>query len=168
MTMTEALTPVYCATHPNVETTLRCNRCEKPICPKCAVLVPTGYRCKDCVRGQQKVYETAQWVDYPLVMGVVALLAFGGSLIAYRLGFFTIILSPIAGAIIAEAARFVSRQRRSRNLFLLAVVAAVAGCLPMLVVFLIYFDLFPIIWHAVYAVLLTSSLYYRMSGIKIG
>ena len=47
---------------------LRCNRCERPICTECAVLTPTGYRCKECVRGQQKVFDTAKWFDYPLAI----------------------------------------------------------------------------------------------------
>ncbi len=47
-------TPTYCANHPGVETSLRCNKCGKPICAKCAVRTPTGYRCKECVRGQLK------------------------------------------------------------------------------------------------------------------
>ena len=27
---------IFCYRHPNVETSLRCNRCNKPICVKCA------------------------------------------------------------------------------------------------------------------------------------
>ena len=54
---------LFCVNHPNRETSLRCNRCEKPICTQCAVLTPVGYRCRDCIRGQQKVFETARWVD---------------------------------------------------------------------------------------------------------
>ncbi|RYG69357.1 hypothetical protein EON80_09945, partial [bacterium] len=38
-----------CARHKNVQTRLRCGRCEKPICPKCTVMAPTGARCADCV-----------------------------------------------------------------------------------------------------------------------
>ena len=45
---------MYCYNHPQRETVLRCNRCERPMCTSCAVLTPTGYRCKECVRGQQK------------------------------------------------------------------------------------------------------------------
>lgn len=37
-----------CATHPQIETFLRCNRCEKPICPQCMVSAPVGFRCWDC------------------------------------------------------------------------------------------------------------------------
>jgi hypothetical protein len=52
--MTEAPTflpasgPVPCAEHPGVETRLRCSRCGKPICPRCAVRTPVGMRCPDC------------------------------------------------------------------------------------------------------------------------
>jgi hypothetical protein len=40
--------PVPCADHPDVETRLRCSRCGKPICPRCAVRAPVGMRCPDC------------------------------------------------------------------------------------------------------------------------
>jgi hypothetical protein len=39
-----------CATHPDVETSLRCGKCGKPICPKCMVTTPVGARCRDCAR----------------------------------------------------------------------------------------------------------------------
>jgi B-box zinc finger len=165
--MTDPLPIMYCANHPKTETTLRCNKCEKPICPKCAVQVPTGYRCKECVRGQQKVFETAEWMDYLLMFFVVAILSFLGSLVAFRLGFFIILLAPIAGGGIAEVARLVTRRRRSRRLFILAAIAAVAGCLPLALQFLINPNL-SLIWHGVYAVLMTSTLYTRLAGIKIG
>jgi hypothetical protein len=74
--MTVEAPKMYCANHPNVETSLRCNKCEKPICARCAILTPTGYRCKECVRGQQKVFETAKWLDYPLIFMIVAILAY--------------------------------------------------------------------------------------------
>jgi hypothetical protein len=40
--------PVPCADHPDTETRLRCSRCGKPICPRCAVRTPVGMRCPDC------------------------------------------------------------------------------------------------------------------------
>lgn len=162
----EAIT-VYCANHPQTPTGLRCNRCEKPICPKCAVLTPTGYRCKECIRGQQKVFETAVWVDYPLLLGTVAILAGLGALAVEYIGFFTIFLAPVVGGIIAEAARFVTRKRRSRLLYRLAIVAAVVGCLPFIAIHLMMLDLMGIIWQGVYLFMMTSALYYRLSGINI-
>jgi hypothetical protein len=108
---------LYCANHPNRETLLRCNRCERPICVDCAILTETGYRCKDCVRGQQKIFETAQWLDYPLGIAVAGVLAFIGSILAGFLGFFTLFIAPVAGVIIAEAVRWITKKRRSRWLY---------------------------------------------------
>lgn len=170
--MSEVPPKMYCANHPNIETTLRCNKCEKPICAKCAVLTPTGYRCKECIRGQQKIFETATWLDYPLIVIVTTVLAYLGSLIVIRLGFFVIILAPIAGAVIAEIARLVTRKRRSKRLYIAAVIAALIGCLPLTLGILLRFNLqeslFSLIWQLVYAVLMTSALYTRLAGIKIG
>jgi hypothetical protein len=39
-----------CAYHPDVETNLRCGKCDKPICPKCMVQTPVGARCPDCAK----------------------------------------------------------------------------------------------------------------------
>ncbi|MFN8457573.1 MAG: rhomboid family intramembrane serine protease [Anaerolineae bacterium] len=38
-----------CYRHPQVETSLHCNRCNKPICAKCAQRTPVGFRCPDCM-----------------------------------------------------------------------------------------------------------------------
>jgi hypothetical protein len=166
--MTEALPKMYCANHPTVETSLRCNRCEKPICAKCAVLTPTGYRCKECIKLQQKVFVTARWYDYPLIFIVVAVLTYIGSLIAARISFFIILVAPGIGVGIAELARLVTGKRRSRELYILAAIAAVIGCLPVLIAFITHFILLGFIFQAIYAVLMISSMFYRLSGIRIG
>lgn len=167
--MTDNSVELFCANHPNVSTSLRCNLCEKPICPKCAVLTPTGYRCKECVRGQQKVFDTAVSSDYIVVAVVVGVLSFLGSLLAFRLSFFIIFLAPLYGGIIAEAARASIRKRRSKTLFIFAAVVAMLGGVPMILYLLIYAPYFMnIIWEVVYLFLMTSTIYYRLSGIKIG
>lgn len=172
--MSDSTPTLYCANHPNVETTLRCNRCEKPICSKCAVLTPTGYRCRECVRGQQKLFNTAQWYDYLTVLVIVGLLSFLGSLLVTRIGFFTILLAPAAGFVIAEAARLVTQRRRSKRLFQLAALAAVLGALPFILIALIgltsgaIYSLMDLIWLAVYLIFVPSTVYARLSGISIG
>ena len=94
--MSEYTPPVlYCANHPQRETSLRCNRCEKPICPDCAVLTPTGYRCKECVRGMQKIYNTATSIDFVLAFITAVVLSYIGSLITGFLGFFILLLAPL-------------------------------------------------------------------------
>ena len=53
-----------CYKHPNRETLICCNQCGRPICMDCAVSTPTGYRCKECVKEQQKKFNTAVSRDY--------------------------------------------------------------------------------------------------------
>jgi hypothetical protein len=98
---------------------------------------------------------------------VVASLAGLGALVVRYIGFITIFLAPIAGMVIAEAARFVTRKRRSKLLYRLAIVAAVLGCLPFLLITILSFSVYGIIWQGVYLFLMTSALYYRLSGINI-
>ncbi|MBN1657520.1 MAG: tetratricopeptide repeat protein [Anaerolineae bacterium] len=110
---------LYCVNHPKVETMLRCNRCGEPICSRCAVLTPVGYRCKQCVRGQQAVFYTGGTVDY-VISGVLALVL--GGVAAYLMGmlggwFFALILGPALGVGIAEAVRFAVQRRQSRHLW---------------------------------------------------
>jgi membrane associated rhomboid family serine protease len=40
-----------CYRHPGRETGVRCQRCERPVCPECMVPAPVGVQCVDCVRG---------------------------------------------------------------------------------------------------------------------
>lgn len=166
-------TQSFCYNHPTRETLLRCNRCERPICTECAVLTPTGYRCKECVRGLQKNYETARWFDYPLVILIAGVLSYIGAVVASMLGFFTIFIAPVAGVIIAEAIRWATRRRRSRLLFRLATAAAAVGGVLLPLISLIglllgaNFNLWGLIWGAAYAILVTSTVYYRLTGITI-
>jgi hypothetical protein len=37
-----------CPRHPDIETDLRCGKCEQPICSKCLVQTPVGARCPQC------------------------------------------------------------------------------------------------------------------------
>ena len=170
--MTESTT-LYCYVHPTRETALRCNNCGRPICAACAVRTPIGYRCRECVRGQQKVFDTATWFDYPVAILVVGILTFIGGLIVPRLGFFTIFLAPVAGVIIAEITRMLLRRRRSRRLFqLVAGVALVVGLAPILGMLLLgnmnsLFALLPLIWQGFYAFTVASTLLYRLGGIQI-
>lgn len=171
-------TRTVCYVHPDRETYLRCNRCDRPICTACAVLTPTGYRCKNCVRGQQKVFDTARWTDYPLAIGIAAILGFAGSIAASVLGFFTIFVAPVIGVLIAEAVRWAVHKRRSPLLYKLAAGGALLGALPLLGIQLITMfvllgergglsGLYGLLWPGVYAFLVVSTTYYRMSGIQM-
>ena len=171
MTETETL---YCVNHPGRETLLRCNQCEQPICIQCAVRTPTGYRCKSCVRGQQKIFNTAQTSDHILAPIIAAILSFIGSYLVSFLGFFTIFAAPFFGMIIMRAVRAVIMNRRSNALFYTTAAACTIGSLPLLIIklfpviaggFNIYF-LLPLVWQAVYSVLTTGAIYYRLKGLS--
>ena len=74
--MSETTETHYCHYHPNIPTSLRCNKCGKYICIKDACRTPVGYRCKECVRGQQDVFFTATPVDYVMSAVISLPLAF--------------------------------------------------------------------------------------------
>ena len=42
-----------CTFHPQTETLLRCSKCDRPICGKCAVTTPVGARCPECANVQR-------------------------------------------------------------------------------------------------------------------
>jgi tetratricopeptide (TPR) repeat protein len=127
---------LYCANHPSAETVLRCNRCSKPICTRCAVQTPVGYRCKECVGQQQAVFYTGGAVDY--VIGAVIALVLGGvaSYLMTLLGawFIALILGPAIGIGIAEVVRLAVRRRRSRYLWLVVGGAILVSALPVLLI----------------------------------
>jgi hypothetical protein len=164
---------LYCENHPNKETRLRCNRCNKLICAECAIHTPTGYRCKECVAEQSKKFDTALWSDYVMGFGIGAILGYIGALIASRIGFFTIFLAPFAGRIIADAVRTAVKKRRAKLLFRLTVLGVVLGSLVPLLPLLLFFLMggglgfsFSILWQAVYTFVAASTTYYRLSGIN--
>jgi len=172
--MIEPTTPIYCANHPTVETSLRCNKCGKPICAKCAIRTPTGYRCKECVRGQLKIFDTAVWYDYLLGFLIAGILGFLASLLASlisRVGFigwFLIIIgAPTAGLIIAEGVRLVIRKHRSRALFITIASAVIVGALPVILSQLITLNLFSLIFQGIYLFIATPVVYTRLSGIQL-
>lgn len=122
--------PLYCANHPKVQTLLRCNRCGKPICTKCARRTPVGFRCPECLHEQQTVFYSATSLDYVLAVVVsLVLSAIAGYIMSYLGWFFAIFLGPIIGGIIAEAIRRVSQKRRGRWMSWVGAVCIALGAL---------------------------------------
>lgn len=132
---------LHCTVHPDRETTLRCNKCGRPMCPQCAVSTPVGYRCRECVRGIQSGYYKATQNDYIIIFAVCAgLTGVGGAIFsAINLGLlFTLILAlPIGGAIGEAALRFTSRRRGRQSANIAAAGAVVGGLLGGVVQFLL-------------------------------
>jgi hypothetical protein len=171
-TVPDSAAPVlYCANHPGRETVLRCNRCEKPICYDCAVLTEVGYRCKECVRGQQAKYYNGEPLD-PLIgvviggllgvlAGVAAFLFLG--IFGFFFGFLIALFAgPAAGGIISEAVRQAVRRRRTRYLSVFVIVAALAGMFLVGLLFLgprAYGNLLPAL---LFAAGMASTIYARL------
>jgi hypothetical protein len=171
--MTETTT-LYCYVHPTRETSLRCNNCNRPICASCAVRTPTGYRCKECVKGQQKIFDTAEWYDYIsgfITAGILsAIAAFLVTLIGGIgfIGWFLIVLgAPTAAVVIAEGVRSVTRRRRSRPLFLTIAAGVVIGALPIILFQVLVGNLFGILFQVIYLVIAVPVVYTRLSGIQL-
>jgi hypothetical protein len=172
--MTQTTETLYCYVHPTRETSLRCNNCNRPICAQCAVRTPTGYRCRECVKGQQKVFNTSEWYDYLSGFIVAALLsavaAFLVTLIG-GIGFFGWFLiaagAPTAGVFIAEGVRMVTRKRRSRPLFITVAAGVVLGALPVILYQVFRLDMFGILFQIIYLVIAVPVVYSRLSGIQL-
>ncbi|MCK6538524.1 MAG: hypothetical protein L6Q26_00590 [Anaerolineales bacterium] len=165
---------LYCYVHPNRETSLRCNNCNRPICASCAVRTPTGYRCRECVRERRKTFDTAEWYDYVLGFIAAAFLSGIASFLVTLiegigfLGWFIIFFgAPTAAMTIAEGVRAVTRKRRSRPLFITVAVGVVLGAAPFILFQLLAFDVFGIIFQAIYLVIVTPVVYTRLSGIQL-
>ena len=131
---------LHCINHPQVETRLRCSKCGNPICPKCAVQTPVGFRCPQCVRSQQAIFYTATSLDYAIATVVGLVISTIAAFIMGRLGIFlTLILGPVAGGVIAEVVRWAIRRRRGRWIWLVVSGCIVAGALTAaLLPFLFY------------------------------
>ena len=49
--------PPTCYRHPDRETWIRCQRCDRPICPDCMRDAAVGFHCPQCARqGRQQVH----------------------------------------------------------------------------------------------------------------
>lgn len=158
---------------------LRCNRCNKPITPATAILTETGYRCAECVREQQRAFDTTKKLDPYLGFAIAAAISFAGSWLAGLLGFFTIFVAPGVGTLITNAVRLAVNRRRSKALNNAVLVGAILGALPLLIREILPLlsgsgplitggiSLLPLVWRAVYATLVSSSAYAQARGLRL-
>jgi hypothetical protein len=157
-----------CANHPSRETTLRCNKCDKPICTKCAVLTPVGYRCPECVRGQQKVFDTSTSIDFVLAGGIAFVLVALATAVLRFLGFWGLFLSPVVGGGIAGIIQWAVRRRRSRRLPLVAAAGGALGTIAYISLSVFPISFLPtLLWPLAYGVIMIGTMYYRLKGIRL-
>lgn len=123
---------LYCARHPQVETVLRCGRCETPICPRCSVTTPVGARCPACAQVRKPpTYDVSGRYLWRAVAAAVVLALGGGFAFGFLAGFagrsliIGGILYALVGIGIAEGLSAVANRKRGPRLQLLAVATTV-------------------------------------------
>jgi hypothetical protein len=125
--------PLVCINHPHRETSLRCNRCGVPICTRCAVRTPVGFRCQECIKAQQSIFFNAQWYDYPLAAFIALLLSIPAAVVSGLAGWwFALIIGPFAGGLIGAALHWAVGRRRGRWIWLAVGVCVVLGAVVVL------------------------------------
>jgi hypothetical protein len=146
------------------------------------VRTPVGYRCKSCIRTQQRVFETARWYDFVIVFAISAFLAGLGSLIIGILGFFVILLAPLVGVAIGGILQRLLRGHHSRYLPIAAGMGAAVGCIPQVLIPLLRVlgslvlggglggiagGLLGLVFPLAYAVLMIGALVASLRGIRL-
>ena len=161
---------LHCANHPDIETYLRCNKCGKPICLKCAELTEVGYRCKECIREQQNVFYNAMttdnWVAFAVAAGITIV---AWPIVAWLLritGFFGWIIAALAGsgagATLAQIIRNSVGRRRGRHIRYFSLAGIIVGLvLSGVVANVLFFGTFPLLslQGLLFAVLAIASAY---------
>ena len=113
-----------CAEHPDVETGLRCGRCETPICPKCMIMTPVGARCETCADVRPSPIFTAGRQEYKsaILTGVGVALATGlvAGLLRGLIPFFGLMVMAAVGYIIGGAISNAANRRSTTGLKVVA------------------------------------------------
>lgn len=160
----------FCYRHPTVETSLRCKKCGRYICSKCARRTPTGYICPECLRKQEDRFYSGNNTDY-IIAGVIALplsLVTGGVFtfliggfgwFAWLIAFF---LSPIVAGFIAEVVRRAVSRRRSRYLAHTVAGSLMLGIAPFLILTLLAGNFFGLIVPGILLFLGTGTIMARL------
>ena len=139
-----------CAAHPDVETNLRCGKCGKPICPRCTVQTPVGFRCPDCARLYRlptyrvstRYYLRAAGAG----LGLAAITGIVWGALAGWLPFnLNLILAPGVGYAIGELMSLSINRKRGTGLAIIAGAAVAIGYLVSLWFSGFLFEL-PFLW----------------------
>ena len=158
-----------CATHPEVETNLRCGKCGKPICPKCMVQTLVGARCPDCAklyklptyRVSAKYYLRA--IGTALGMAIACGVVWGlvGALVPFF--YFNLLLAPAAGYAIGEVVSLAVNRKRGRGL---ATVAGIAVVISYLVSIFLPFGLHLSLFHLLDLLALALGIFVAVTRLR--
>lgn len=125
---------MQCARHQNVETELRCGRCDTPICPRCTVFTDVGARCQTCAPARKlPQFEIGPlYLLRGLAAGLAAAAALGavwGLLLPSGIGFFGLLLAAGLGYVIAEAISAATNRKAGTALQIVAAAGALVAYL---------------------------------------
>ena len=116
-----------CTYHPDVLTRLRCSKCGTPICPRCAVETPVGFRCPDCagVRGLPTYQTTANAMIKSVGIGIVVAIFVG--VIWGIFPDWNFYLSLVLGFGVAEGMAWGANYKRGTDLQIAAIACVILG-----------------------------------------
>ena len=117
----------WCWRHRKVQTRLRCGRCEKPICPKCTRMGPTGARCVECASNRtQHIYQVGPG-HLILTFIASAILSVIGVLILQSIGLFLLFFAPVIGTVLGKVIIGITRGKRGPVLASVASAGSIVG-----------------------------------------
>jgi hypothetical protein len=152
---------LYCSTHPDVRTNLRCYSCGKLICSRCARHTPVGWRCNTCIYEAQEVFFNAEPVHYVVAFLGSAILGGIGGIFVPLIGWFTLFLAAGVGTLIGRVAFRLTGRRRGRYLpHTVAAAVVIGGLTPALISLL--FTLNIPLWGLIYSGLAAASAFYQV------
>lgn len=109
-----------CYRHPDRETWVRCGRCDQPICTRCAMQGPVGFRCRQCGRPARDPLTSMRPSQLAIGLGISFLGGVVIGLVSSRIGFLGLLLAWFAGGMIADAViRFVGFKRGPKMIIML-------------------------------------------------
>lgn len=126
-TTTDYDSPMYCPRHPKEQTYLRCGKCERPICAKCRVSTPVGFRCIECANLQ--VLPTYAVDSSVYIKAAVAGLVVA-SVVGVLMGYFPDFefwTALIMGLAVPEAVAVGANQKRGPGLQMVGMACIFAG-----------------------------------------
>ena len=141
---------VHCSNHPAIRTNLRCNRCDKPVCPKCMVHAPVGIKCIECGQGVRlPVYDVpTRYLGLAIATSIMIGIASGFmyALILRQLLFGIMSIASLAGIgyLLAEAISLVTNKKRGAKLQYISICGLIINIVTIILV-LGYIDLFDIV-----------------------
>jgi hypothetical protein len=118
---------LFCANHPTVPTSLRCSRCGKPICARCRVATPVGYRCYECADVQSVPTYAVDTNYYVKALAVGVGAAAGIGVLWGLFPGFDFWAALIMGIVVGEVVSWAANMKRGPGLQMVGVVAVALG-----------------------------------------